>query len=229
MKTPFILLVVAAIATAQRGGIKFTPPCQPVVDIVFLMVQSASIMPEEHKAQVEFLTELSEKFNVGPYDVQYSALVYSMSPNKLFDFKRLKTNAKVTRQLSRAVYRKGQTLTGKALDYIYTSNMFDSSSGARDIATDIVVMITDSVSKDQAATSAAAKVLRDRGVNILAIGVGDASDKELNQITGNSSNVFKTESYDRLSNLKDTLVSRICAVFKEDEGNNTIHIFISSH
>ena len=58
----------------------------------------------------------------------------------------------------------------------------ESNNNWREDVPKILIFITDGRPQDKALVPAAAKSLRDKGVRIFAIGVGDATEQELEEI-----------------------------------------------
>ena len=75
----------------------------------------------------------------------------------------------------------------------------------------ILIVITDGQSTDQAATLQQATELHNLGVNVLAVGVGDSVDQtELAGIASSAQNVYTVSNFDALSTLQDSLERTTC-------------------
>lgn len=73
----------------------------------------------------------------------------------------------------------------------------------------ILIIITDGESTDEVAKPAAE--LRDQGVDIYAIGVKDAKESELLEISCEKSRTFSLSSFDALSTTEDAIVQQMCS------------------
>ena len=75
----------------------------------------------------------------------------------------------------------------------------------------IAVLLASSESRDVGATAREAHLVRRAGINLYAIGVGQAKDSdELMAITDSSVKIYTPETYSGLKQLADTVVARIC-------------------
>lgn len=77
----------------------------------------------------------------------------------------------------------------------------------------IAIVVTDGQSQNPTQTAAEAKLARDAGINMLAIGVGSgAKAAELNAIATDpdSTHVFQADNFDALNSLKALLSNKAC-------------------
>ena len=82
----------------------------------------------------------------------------------------------------------------------------DKANGDRPNVPNILIVITDGQSTDQAATLQQAKNLHNLGVNVLAVGVGDSVDQtELAGIASSAQNVYTVSNFDALTTLLASL------------------------
>ena len=102
-------------------------------------------------------------------------------------------------------YDSGGTRTGEALDRIRT----DLFSMAREGLPRILVVLTDGKSQDS--VTAPSRLLRQMGVQIISVGVGDAVYEELADMASepDSENIYDV-TFESLSNLTGSLLDSIC-------------------
>lgn len=112
----------------------------------------------------------------------------------------------VVSRILNSPYVGGDTYLGKALRSI--KDYFLPRRGGRRGTPQTLVLITDGDSRDD--VEEAAEGLRDAGIEILAIGVGDVYDVRLLQIVKDPKNLFSIWNFGFLSNNKKKVVDAIC-------------------
>ena len=110
----------------------------------------------------------------------------------------------------------GATDIINALD-VSLARMFQSSSGMRENAEQVAVLITDGQDSDVSEAEVAPKYVeiaqrfKDRNIKIFAIGVGDVSDTNLRRLVQSPQHFFKVEKFDDLAgNITKEIASFIC-------------------
>jgi uncharacterized protein YegL len=83
----------------------------------------------------------------------------------------------------------------------------DSRSGVPHIA----IVITDGESEDPAKTAQQARLCRDAGITMFAVGVGNAEESELRKIASSDDFVFYVDNFRMLDELKEKLSWKACA------------------
>lgn len=120
-------------------------------------------------------------------------------------------------QISSFPYLTGGTQTGEAIKFI-NQTYFTEEAGSRanQRVPQIAVVITDGDSTDDVIEPA--KSLREKGVMVFAIGVGQANIKELQSMANKPSEhfVFHLDNYQALLAKKDELLQTVC-VSMEDQ------------
>ena len=75
----------------------------------------------------------------------------------------------------------------------------------------IAIVITDGESDDPSATAAEARVVRDQGIHVMAIGVGHKIlEEELYAIASSPDDVYMVDNYEALDRLKENLAWKAC-------------------
>uniref|UniRef100_A0A2C9KNZ1 VWFA domain-containing protein n=1 Tax=Biomphalaria glabrata TaxID=6526 RepID=A0A2C9KNZ1_BIOGL len=104
----------------------------------------------------------------------------------------------------------GATHTALALDYAHNT-AFNVSHGARTNVGKIAIVITDGNSQNHAQTAQAAERLKNSGVKVIAVGVGNSiSRAELLAIASNEKDIFNVSDYSVLNDIKNALVTSAC-------------------
>jgi len=90
----------------------------------------------------------------------------------------------------------------------------------------IVIVITDGASNDYKQTIAQAKRIKDRGINIVSIGIGNLSEKELIDMASSPNDVYKVEDFDKvlliLTSISRTACLQPAVVTEEKEIKSTV-------
>ncbi|CAK6982639.1 collagen alpha-6(VI) chain [Scomber scombrus] len=198
-----ILRQVVTINT-RRTGIKEGCIQTDEADIFFLIDHSGSIYPSDFHDMKKFILEFLDTFRIGADHVRVGVAKYSDSPNleiglnQYTDVKALEKAVEGIQQLG------GGTETGKALEFM--SQHFNTRDHK---VPEYLVVITDGKSADE--VKAPAEKLRLQGITIYAIGVKEADQTELLEISGDPNKMFFVNNFDALTPIKDNIVTDICS------------------
>ncbi|XP_056236933.1 collagen alpha-6(VI) chain-like [Seriola aureovittata] len=213
MKGSTGLLFSLILAACSCGIAAQTTVCENVTaaDIVFLVDGSSSISPQSFQDIQRFLHSVIMALDIGPKKVQIGLAQYSDDFHPEFLLKDHKDRKSLLDAVEKLSLRGGITNTGKAIDLLQ-KRYFTPAAGSRanHRIPQIAVVITDGVSNDD--VIAPAQRLRDKGVIVFAIGVGEANVPELESIAVLSPKdfVFTIDNYQALARLKETLLSTVC-------------------
>ena len=194
----------------------FSPSCPEcakvtVADIVFLVDGSSSIGIDNFKSARDFLKSVVTGLDIGPDKVRIGLAQYSDEPHQEFLLKDHMDKSSLLTALDEFPYRTGNTATGKAMDFLVTRFFTeDAGSRAKERVPQIAVVITDGDSGDDVV--APAKSLRQHGVIVFGIGVGQANLTELKAIANRPSERFllTIDSYQALQRLTEGLLQTVC-------------------
>ncbi|XP_030605327.1 collagen alpha-6(VI) chain-like isoform X2 [Archocentrus centrarchus] len=175
-------------------------------DLVFLLDYSSSITPGDHKIMINFTADVVNTFEVSEKFVRVGLAQFSDNPQDEFYLKKYYNKEAMIRHIRNLEHNGGDTYIGKALSHI--RKYFDESGGGRRGVPKTLVLVTDGDSHDD--VEDAAKQLRDMGVSILAIAVGDIYYLQLLQITGTPEKVFEVQNFNSLGNIKRKIIDDIC-------------------
>lgn len=142
-------------------------------------------------------------------------MVYGRQPITVFELDTHDSGSSVLRAVSGATFQGGKASTGSALLHVL-SNSLTVSHGARPGVHKAVVVLTDGSGADDAAVPA--RKLRDNGVAVFAVGIGDAQTENLLKITGRVEHMVTVALYEDLRYFEDVLVQMVCAGKEEVEG-----------
>lgn len=189
------------------------PECakDTVADVVFLVDGSSSIGISNFQEVRGFLRSVVSGFDVGPDKVRVGLAQYANEPFQEFLLKDHMDKKSLLAALDKFPYRTGGTETGKAMDFIRTQ-FFTEGAGSRmnQRVPQIAVIITDGDSADDVVE--ASRRLRQHGVIVYAIGVGQANMAELEAIANRPSDNFRffIDSFQALQKLSDGLLQTVC-------------------
>ncbi|XP_055958918.1 uncharacterized protein LOC126829390 [Patella vulgata] len=151
------------------------------LDLAFIIDDSGSIGFQNFIKVLNFMTNVTEDFPIGADNTRVGVVVFTGLPDLAFDFKTYFTKAEIQSAIMNIAYIGGGTGTADGLDLART-RLFNESAGSRMDATKVALLITDGYSNSHTNTKMAAGKLRDLGVTIFAIGVGDSFIEELNDV-----------------------------------------------
>lgn len=148
-------------------------------------------------------------FMIGPHSTQIGLVTFSPETTQ-FKLNTFSSSTAVQNGIKNIPYDNGGTDTHQALSYV-GSNSFISSAGDRDNTPDLLVVITDGQSSDPSKTKIEADILKQRGIIIMAIGIGSGVKMtELLNIASNSSLVIEVNNFNALSS---TLANKIHSMY----------------
>ena len=160
-----------------------------MADIVFLVDGSSSISIDNFTFAREFIKSVITGLNIGPDKVRIGLAQYSDEPHQEFLLNDHMDKKSLLLALDEFPYRTGNTSMGKAMDCLM-KRYFTEEAGSRisKRVPQIAVVITDGDSGDDVV--APAKSLRQHGVIVFGIGVGQANLTELKAIANQPSERF---------------------------------------
>ncbi|KAF0032046.1 hypothetical protein F2P81_016601 [Scophthalmus maximus] len=208
-----------SVEEAKRQLLQLSQECAKasVADIVFLVDGSSSIGIPNFQAAQQFLSSVVTGLDIGPDKVRVGLAQYSDDPYQEFLLKDHMDKQSLLTEIATFPYRTGGTQTGKAIDFLI-KRYFTAEAGSRasQRVPQIAVIITDGDSIDDVIEPA--KRLRQHGVIVFAIGVGQADVKQLQSIASKPPERFllTINSYQALVALKDVLLKTVC-VSMEDQ------------
>ncbi|XP_053375389.1 cartilage matrix protein-like isoform X2 [Mercenaria mercenaria] len=211
--------------------------CDKSADIAFLIDSSSSIWIYDFEKQIKFVQELVKRFNIGPDTIQVAALTFSHNVVNEFHFNDVDSAQEASDRIGRIVHERGNyTFTNYALDIMRT-DLFSPINGARARVAKICILLTDGQSSYPKETLVQARLAKESGITILAIGIGDRVDEqELRTVVSPpaNQNYFHSSTFDRLKEkLFPELIGQIACDEQEDQppveacqGKNADIIFV---
>ncbi|XP_034722034.1 collagen alpha-4(VI) chain-like, partial [Etheostoma cragini] len=182
-----------------------------VADIVFLVDGSSSIGDTNFQEIKVFLRSVISGLDIGADKVRIGVAQYSDEPYQEFLLKDHMDKNSLLAAVDAFPYRQGGTETGKAIDFLqqqYFTEAAGSRAGQR--VPQIAVVITDGDSADDVVQPA--QSLRQHGVLVFGIGVGEANMEQLEYIANRPRRLFlhSIASYQALKRLTEGLLRTVC-------------------
>ena len=194
--------------------------CGGQADIVFLL--DVSTVYREHDLQQlrHFVTGVSQRFLIGPNDVQVGVDTFSTEFRSMFNLGANTDQMSLESAVSSISTIQGSTNTGNALNMMRDFS-FTTEAGHRDDVVKLAILVTNGQSDNMLQTSNAARQTMDAGITILSVGVGQfVDDTELKAVSPGrlSQNVYKAATFDALSTLEGGIAARVCGQVKHQTG-----------
>ncbi|XP_048469239.1 collagen alpha-6(VI) chain [Rhincodon typus] len=182
-----------------------------VADIIFLIDGSRSIWIIDFNKMKKFIETLINSTEVSDTRVQVGLIQFSSQTRLEFQLNQYHDKAELLNAVRNVQQLNEQTCTGRALRF--TAEYFDSSKGGRPNERQYLIVITDGEAEDEVYEPA--KAIRDKGVNIFAIGIINANNTQLVEIAGSQDKVYHVENFDALKDLDKSISFEVCSRSEE--------------
>ncbi|KAI7806724.1 putative collagen alpha-6VI chain [Triplophysa rosa] len=175
-------------------------------DIYFLLDTSGATRADFEDVK-NFILYLLKLFSIGQYRVRAGIVKADRTPTLQFSVKDHKTRVTLENDVRNMIQSSGGTEMGVALTYV--AERFREAKATRQAnVQDILIVITDKKSQDDVSDPTAE--LKNLGVSVYAVGVGDADQDELLKMADDSK-VFSVPNYDALNDIKTDVLTDICS------------------
>nr|WGV41581.1 MIC2 [Eimeria intestinalis] len=164
--------------SSQAAGVALTTEpdqvCTSLLDVYLLVDESGSIGTANYNKVRSFLSEFILSMPVSPDDVRIGLLTYStkVQTHWTLDNAKASNSALGSAAALKLPYLGGVTYTHLGLQEVHRL-IFDPKKGARNDAPKLLLLMTDGISNHSTASVAAADELRNQGVIIVTLGVGN--------------------------------------------------------
>lgn len=206
------------LATKTCDIITRPPPvmkCSEEADLAFVVDTSGSITDENFKKQKDFVKALASSFDPTAASHQLALISYSGDAQAEVSFKDKNDYKDFKKAIDRVPHSKGRTRLDKALE-LASSQLFTASGGTRPSKRKVMIILTDgrqSQDYDNVPLTVAVRPLRELGVRIFAVAIGDEVDlSELNQMTDSKDDVIPVSDFDDLANMANDVALKSCRV-----------------
>ncbi|XP_045078029.1 collagen alpha-1(XIV) chain-like [Coregonus clupeaformis] len=203
------LALISVLPVPAQGQEQFMCKTPAIADIVILVDGSWSIGRINFRLVRMFLENLVSAFHVEFDKTRIGLAQYSGDPRIEWHLNTFTTKEAVINAVKNLPYKGGNTLTGLALTYIL-ENSYKTESGSRAGVPKIGILITDGKSQDD--VQPPAQSLREAGIELFAIGVKNADEKELKAIGSppEETHVYNVADFSAMSSIVEGLSRTIC-------------------
>lgn len=175
---------------------------------MFILDGSTSIGNVNHRYLRNFVQSVIGTLKIGAMDSLVAMVEYSDEARVEWYLNDHMTSSDLQNAALNIPYVTGSTATHAAF-WLTRNSVLTSRHGARPNAKDVIIFITDGGTDLPGMAINEARLLHDLGVEIIAIGVGNApDDHELDQIK--SSYSFSAATYSLLKYQLSAVTSRLC-------------------
>ncbi|KAJ8283285.1 hypothetical protein COCON_G00021350, partial [Conger conger] len=200
----------AIVALAVLLGTLSSSSClsPKVADIVLLVDGSINLGKENFKEVMEFLMNLVDLFFTEIDNLQFGLAHYAADVTDVFYLSTYKNKDDILEAITKTKYKGGRRLnTGAAIKHVQ-DNYFVKSKGSRNDTgvPQILMLVNGGRSQDDG--KSAALGLRNAGVRIFAIGVGDIKD-ELTGLGSEAATVHTAKTLLELSELNKQILQAL--------------------
>ncbi|XP_065118912.2 von Willebrand factor A domain-containing protein 2 [Paramisgurnus dabryanus] len=182
------------------------------LDLVYVLDASSGVGKDNFINLQEFVQSTSVQFDINRDVAQVGLVVYGRRPVTVFDLDKYESGSAVLKAVEDATYLGGKASTGSALLHVHSQTL-TVGKGARPGVNKAVVVLTDGTGAEDAAVPA--QKLRDNGVSVFVIGIGDVQQELLLRIAGSEDHMIVIPFYDDLKYSEDVLVQMVCADAKK--------------
>ncbi|GAB1598185.1 cartilage matrix protein-like [Argonauta hians] len=185
-------------------------------DILFLLDSSSSIRVENLKKQVNVVSLMVRRFDMGPDKTRVGVSIYSHEYLPIFKIGELRTKTEILYAMKNIIYIGGGTKTGKALEKVRTQSF--NIEKKRPDADKILIVFTDGQSSDYEKTREEAYLLKKSGVRIFVVSIGPNIDAvEIRDIASEPSKVFihNEATFDAVIRKSGILTHKTCTAPKQ--------------
>lgn len=203
-------LMVSAVISAPAQSLSTQCGDKPA-EIFFLLDSSSSIWSPDFKKQLRFVTDVVDVFDIGPNRTRVGVSSFSYHYHENIALDTFDTKEQVKEAVKAIPQYLGGTYTYDALDGVRTRGL--SQEVVRPGVARILIVLTDGQSYNTEKTKIAAKKLKDDGITVFAVGIGQQADlEELAMIASEPKDkyMFHVGNYAMLETIKESLAIKAC-------------------
>lgn len=197
--------------------------CTSAFDLVVLMDSSGSIGAVDFKKEKEFVLALLDKLKIGENDTRVSIIDYDSNVKIIANFNTTQNKETISDLVNKIQFFGGGTNTFDALKQT-NDIILQEKNGMRPINSGIpkvVIVITDGASASLNKTLTEAQRIKDRGFNLISVGVGNINWVELIGIASTPADQYFVDDFDKinliLSGLSRTTCQQTAVIELENE------------
>lgn len=183
-------------------------------DIVFLMDGSINLGQSNFNNVRDFIMNLIDLFYNERDNLRISLAQYATDVSDAFFLNTYSNRDNVIEAIGKIEYKGGRRImTGDAIRHVQDVHFSKQRGSRKDEGTpQILMLVTGGRSQDDGKTAALG--LKNKGVRIFAVGVGDIQD-ELENLASQSSTVARAQTFQELSELNEQILEALDDEVKE--------------
>ena len=181
-----------------------------LLDLVFALDGSESLAENGFNRIKYFVNVMIDNYTISKTETHVGIVEFSDKVNIVLPLNKLFEAASVKDAVQRIVPSGGKgTVTDEALRKS-ADEVFDVKSGGRPGATKVLIIVTDGKSTGEESPKRAMKPVKEKGVRIYVVNIGDDTDKdELKDIVPTEKNIYPVKNPDEIPNITPKLVEDI--------------------
>ncbi|XP_046566934.1 collagen alpha-1(XXI) chain-like, partial [Haliotis rubra] len=201
---------------------------QKPLDLAFVIDSSFSISPEDFTLGMWFVEDFIDIFEVGPLAVRASVVTFGdrVYEEDAFGFNSYTDKRSLKKAISIIPFKGGQaTETGAGIQFMRDRFLPHAREGVKTVC----IVLTDGKSQRPEVTEKQARITREAGVEMFAVGIGrSVSEEELRNIAGVDDHVFTVTGYNLLGTIRSRLAFQSCGVCRDSPIDVSLVIDASS-
>lgn len=206
--TPSFLFISLHLLCNFADGFKRCENAQ--FDMVIILDASTSVNSTNWSKVLSATKELINHMYIDEGWARVGVVVFSNDARPAFYLNSFTNKVDMLYNVSNIQYTYGQTNTAAAL-WLMRTRMFTEELGDRRYVPNVAVVITDGISTvNSERTIPEAKLAHDEGIDIFAIGIGEADRNELDAISGSKKRTYFVDKFDDLEKLMATVYVDFC-------------------
>ncbi|XP_069719670.1 von Willebrand factor A domain-containing protein 2 [Phaenicophaeus curvirostris] len=177
------------------------------LDLAFAVDASAGVGLENFLQLMDFVRSSCLHFSINRDVTQIALVIYGSKAHTVFALDTHTSNSAVLQAINQVPFLGDSAYAGRALLHIY-ADVMTVQKGARPGVNKVVVVLTNGGGLEDAA--APAQQLRDNGILVFVVVVGDAQRDMLLRVAGSPNYLVHISSYEDLQYYQNLIIERIC-------------------
>ncbi len=185
--------------------------CSTKSDIVFVLDSSGSIGFDNWLLILDFVSSMIDRLNVASDKIHVGLVVFSNNAAVEFYLGDYTRKSELMDIVANIDYQDGVTNTASALRMM-REDVFSGGYGDREDVPDVAIVVTDGASTEED-TIDEARLAHAQGITVLALGIGDATTLNLEELEGIASRselVTLTDNFLTLDGIVNEMIDEVC-------------------
>lgn len=188
--------------------------CRHPLDLAILIDSSNAVTQLEFQNEKKFVADMIDKLLADNALTRIAIVNYGSSIEVITDLNMTLSSSSLRAIIDSMKYLGGSSMLNEALDQA-NNQVFQTTQGMRDQlegVARVIIVLANGTSKFPEETVTNAALLKQRGINIMSMGLGDDRDvmNELMAISSNRDNHFQAEDAQDLSSQITAMANRAC-------------------